>query len=157
MKKIMARVPKSSTRRLRSGTTGCRHSSRTKSKPLTDTKRNWKRKSESFAKYDQALDELKKKKKKRSDTASKVINNTANECRQRPIQSASKKALIDIGKVYRHEAQVKSKIDRLLGIDSDGDSKFDLFIPPTKSSGRSQGSSLASSPLIVMRDEQVTS
>jgi len=48
---------------LRSGTTGCRRSSRTKSKPLTGTKRNRKSKSESFAKYDQALDELKEKKK----------------------------------------------------------------------------------------------
>ena len=46
--------------------------------------------------------------------------------------------LVDIGKVYQHEQQ-----NRLLGINSDRDLKFDLYNPPRKDSNRSQGSSVA--------------
>ena len=58
-----------------------------------------------------------------------LTKETSKRC-ERPIQSATKKALVDIGKVYRHEQQSRSKLDRLLGIDSDEHSKFELYIPP---------------------------
>ena len=161
MRKIMVRVPTTGTRRrLRSGQTGCRRSVRNRTKPLIATKRNRRKKPESFAKYDQALEDLKKRKRKpeeSSTTDNDVTDNAANERRERPIRSATKKALVDIGKVYRHEQQTRSKADIELSITSDEDSKFDLYNPPKPKDGsRSEGSSVASSQLTVMTAPKTT-
>ena len=63
-------------------------------------KQNKKNKPESFAKYDQALDELKKRKRKSEETTNNVTDNKGSERREQPIRKATKKALVDIGKVY---------------------------------------------------------
>ena len=159
MKRIMVCVPTSGTRRrLRSGQTSCRCSVRSQTKPFNATKRNRKKKPESFAKYDKALEDLKKRKREPEETTTNnVTDNAKHESRAQPIWSATKKALVDIGKVYRHEQQSRSKLDRLLGVDSDEDSKFDLYIPPASiDGGRSEGSSVASSPLTVMTAPKTT-
>ena len=98
----MVRVPTIGTRRrLRSGQTSCRRSVRNRTKPFNATKRNRKKKPESFAKYDQALEDLKKRKRKLEETTtSNVTDNAKNEHCEQPIRSATKKALVDIGKVY---------------------------------------------------------
>ena len=160
MRKIMVRVPTTGTRRrLRSGQTGCRRSVRNRTKPNA-TKRNRRKKPESFAKYDQALEDLKKRKRKpeeSSTTDNEVNDNAANERREQPIRGATNKALIDIGKVYRHEKLTRSKLDIELGITSDEDSKFDLYIPPKpKDDIRSEGSSVASSQSTVMTAPKTT-
>ena len=170
-------VPTSGTRRrLRSGQTGCRRSARNRTKPLNATKRNRKKKPESFAQYDKALEDLKKRKRQPEETTktnvstdnakAKITTNVSTDNnakakheprRERPIRSATKKALVDIGKVYRREQQSRSKLDKLLGVDSDDESKFDLYIPPvTRDGGKSGGSSVASSPLTVMTAPKTT-
>ena len=68
----MAPVPTPGPRILRSDQTGCRHSKRNKS---TTIKQNTRKKEQPFDEYDQALDNIRKKKKRsqRSDTAETKI------------------------------------------------------------------------------------